>query len=76
MTQVTKTEGKPTKTVVMDMSSDERQTETTYENLSSVELGQTARGDTQVKSVKVYGESAQAAAEEALEVFRFVKGEI
>ena len=66
----------PTKRIEMDMSSDERQTETTYEDLSSVELGQTAKGDTQIKSVKVYGPTAQAAAEEALEVFRWLRGEV
>ena len=47
--------GQPTKRIVMDMSSDECQLETTFEDLSSVELGQTAKGDTQIKSVKVYG---------------------
>ena len=36
----------PTKRIVMDMSSDECQLETTYEQVHSVELGQTAKGDT------------------------------
>ena len=33
----------------MDASDDDRQTETTYEDLSSVELGMTAKGEPQIK---------------------------
>ena len=67
----------PTKRIEMDMSSDERsQLETTYEQVHSVELGQTAKGDTQIKSVKVYALKPLVAAEEALEVFRWLRGEI
>ena len=51
--------------------------ETTYEDLNSVELGQTAKGEPQIKSVKVYGATHDAmneAAAEALEVFRLGSG--
>ena len=70
----------PTKRVEREWTGDDgmakRLNETTHEHLSAVELGQTAKGDTQIKSVKVYGPTAQAAAEEALEVFRWLRGEV
>ena len=59
----------PTKRIVMDMSSDECQLETTYEDLSSVELGMTAKGDAQIKSVKAYGATTDDAMKEALATF-------
>ena len=58
--------GRPTKRIVMDMSSEECQLETTYEDLSSVELGMTAKGEPQIKSVKVYAATAQEAGEKAM----------
>ena len=45
-------------------------TEETDEALCSVELGETAKGEVQVKSVKVYAATAQEAAQEALATFR------
>ena len=56
----------PTKQIVMDKTSILEQTETTYEDLSSVELGMTAKGEPQIKSVKVYASTAQEAGEKAL----------
>ena len=69
-------EPEPTKRIVMDMSSDECQLETTYEHLNSVELGQTAKGDTQIKSVKVYHIDPGTAAIHALNTFRWLRGQI
>ena len=59
----------PTKRIEMDMSSDEKQTELTFEALNSVELGQTAKGDAQIKSVKAYGATTEDAMKEALATF-------
>ena len=58
----------PTKTVTMrdDSESGEEWTETTTEHLSSVELGMTAKGEPQIKSVKVYASTAQEAGEKAM----------
>ena len=47
-------------------------TDTTEEHLCSVELGATAKGDPQIKSVKVYAATPQEAAEEALATFRWL----
>ena len=63
----------PTKRVVHQVDDGGEMTETTHEDLSSVELGMTAKGEPQIKSVKVYGPTAQAAAEEALKVFRWLR---
>ena len=64
----------PTKRVEMEVDDKENLTETTYEHLSSVELGMTAKGDAQIKSVKVYGPTAQEAGEKALVTFWALKG--
>ena len=67
----------PTKNVTRHVDEDTGlYQETTHEDLCSVELGATAKGDPQIKSVKVYSQGAQWAAEEALRVFRFLEGEL
>lgn len=43
--------------------------EDTYEALCSVEIGETAKGDIQVKSVKVYAQSVEDAGGAALREF-------
>ena len=45
-------------------------TEETNESLCSVELGETAKGEVQVKSVKVYAATAGEASLQALTVYR------
>ena len=44
-------------------------TERTFEALCSVELGATAKGEPQVKSVKVYATDSREAAQQALDTF-------
>ena len=66
----------PTKRIEMDASDDDRQTETTYEDLSSVELGMTAKGDTQIKSVKAYHIDPGTAAIHALNTFRWLQANL
>ena len=51
----TRTEGEPTKTVHKFPYGEGGQKELAWEHLSSVEVGMTAKGDAQIKSVKVYG---------------------
>ena len=55
----------PTKQVIRD-----RDLDTTYEDLCSVEIGATAKGDAQIKSVKVYAANSDDAADQALATFR------
>lgn len=43
--------------------------EKTYEHLCSVELGATAKGEPQIKSVKAYGATIDDASQDALRVF-------
>ena len=50
--------------------------ETTEEDLCSVELGATAKGDPQIKSVKVYAQDPDAAAEKALATFRWLEEQL
>lgn len=68
----------PTKvtTFTSETEGDKDWRETTHEHLSSVELGMTAKGEPQLKSVKVYGPTAQAAADEALAVFLLLRDEM
>ena len=48
----------------------ERDVDTTYEDLCSVEIGATAKGEAQIKSVKVYAANSDDAADQALATFR------
>ena len=66
----------PTKRTVHQIDDSGEMTATTHEHLSSVELGMTAKGEPQLKSVKVYGPTAQAAADEALAVFLLLRDEM
>ena len=50
--------------------------ETTEEDLCSVELGATAKGDPQIKSVKVYDRDPAAAAAKALMTFRWLEEQL
>ena len=50
-----------------------RVTETTIEALCSVEIGATAKGEVQIKSVKVYAANADDAADQALATFRKIQ---
>ena len=65
----------PTKKVVM-AGEPGGYTETTEEVLCSVELGATAKGETQIKSVKVYSTTSQQAALEALETLTWLKDQL
>ena len=47
--------------------------EVTYEAQCSVEIGATAKGEVQIKSVKVYAENADDAADQALATFRRIQ---
>ena len=72
---------KPTKVVesVRDVSLDgidHGGTAKTYEDLCSAELGVTAKGEPQVKSVKVYAATAQEAADRVLATFKWLSDEL
>ena len=70
---------KPTKTVITQYKErDEAEprdaiTETTIEALCSVEIGATAKGDVQIKSVKVYASNPNDAADQAMATFRRIQ---
>lgn len=49
-------------TILYDKSGREIRTEITHEAISSVELGETAKGEINVKSVKVYANNPEEAA--------------
>ena len=62
---------------VLEYKVDGREVTThTYEDLCSVELGATAKGEPQVKSVKAYAFTPQEAAEKALETFNWLSDEL
>ena len=65
----------PTKKVVM-VGEPGGYTETTEEALCSVELGETAKGEAQVKSVKVYAATAEEAGDQAMAEFWRIKANI
>ena len=56
------------------VQSDTGYEESAFEPLCSVELGETAKGDVQIKSVKVYSQSIVEAGEQALAEFLRLKG--
>lgn len=67
----------PTKTVTTTVNEQgERIEEIHHEDLCSVEVGATAKGDAQIKSVKVYAQDVQEAAEKALKTFNWLRGQI
>ena len=49
---------------------------TTHEDLCSVELGATVKGEPQVKSVKVYAATAMEASLKALTTFKWLSAEL
>ena len=62
----------PTKRTVRDVGNF-GYSENTFESLCSVEIGETAKGELTVKSVKVYGRTAEEAGTQALAEFRRLK---
>ena len=67
--------GEPTKVTMRKYDEQGRaDEETTYEDLCSVEIGVTATGEAQIRSVKVYAASAYEAADAAIETFRHLQG--
>ena len=52
---------------------DDGSTESTWETLCSVEIGESAKGEVSVKSVKVYGRTAEEAGTQALAEFQRLK---
>ena len=62
----------PTKTVTHEYFPGGEK-ETTSEALCSVEIGATAKGDVQIKSVKVYAADPNDAADQALATFRRIQ---
>ena len=66
----------PTRSLHRSVATDGSFSETEYASISSVEVGQDAKGTSYVKSVKVYGPDPEEAAKEALKVLRFLMKEL
>ena len=66
---------KPTRRVERTQNTDGYE-ERAFEPVCSVELGETAKGDVQVKSVKVYAATVEEAGNQALAEFLRLKAEI
>ena len=75
-TEMNKPTRKTTREYRMDGGMELGWDETTDEALCSVELGATAKGEPQIKSVKAYAATAAEAAAQALETFGTLVGQL